>query len=107
MRGLTQTSLGVILGLCAYAAYSTGDAMVKGLGSSLGVFEIGFFTTVFSILPAAFTKPKTERWRDTFQLLEGRTARIAVLADTPGRWLLSATALERFDSGLWGWFEVS
>jgi drug/metabolite transporter (DMT)-like permease len=68
MRGLTQTSLGVLLGLCAYAAYSTGDAMVKGLGGTLGVFEIGFFTTIFSILPAVFTKPKAERWRDTFKL---------------------------------------
>jgi FtsP/CotA-like multicopper oxidase with cupredoxin domain len=46
-------------------------------------------------------------WLDTFQLLEGRTARIAFLADNPGRWLISATALERFDTGLWGWFEVT
>ncbi|GJD52234.1 Multicopper oxidase MmcO [Methylobacterium crusticola] len=46
-------------------------------------------------------------WLDTFQLLEGRTARIAFLADNPGRWLVSATALERFDTGLWGWFEVT
>ena len=46
-------------------------------------------------------------WLDTFQLLEGRTARIAFLADNPGKWLVSATALERFDTGLWGWFEVS
>ena len=28
-------------------------------------------------------------WLDTFQLLEGRTARIAFLADNPGRWLLA------------------
>ena len=46
-------------------------------------------------------------WLDTFQLLEGRTARIAFLADNPGRWLVSATVLERFDTGLWGWFEVT
>ncbi|MGY2050601.1 multicopper oxidase family protein [Methylobacterium sp. JK268] len=46
-------------------------------------------------------------WLDTFQLLEGRTARIAVLADNPGRWLVSATALERFDTGLWTSFEVT
>ena len=48
--------------------YSTGDALVKGLGGSLGPFEIGFFTTVFSIIPALFSKPKDERWRDTFKL---------------------------------------
>ena len=46
-------------------------------------------------------------WLDTFQLLEGRTARIAFLADNPGRWLLSATVLERFDTGLWTMFEVT
>ncbi len=44
-------------------------------------------------------------WLDTFQLLEGRTARIAFLADNPGRWLISATVLERFDTGLWTSFE--
>lgn len=46
-------------------------------------------------------------WLDTFQLLEGRTARIAFLADNPGRWLVSATVLERFDTGLWTMFEVT
>ncbi|MGH1588307.1 multicopper oxidase family protein [Methylobacterium phyllosphaerae] len=46
-------------------------------------------------------------WLDTFQLLEGRTARIGFLADNPGRWLISATVLERFDTGLWTLFEVT
>lgn len=46
-------------------------------------------------------------WLDTFQLLEGRTARIAFKADNPGRWLLSSTVLERFDTGLWTMFEVT
>ncbi|MFD0936459.1 multicopper oxidase family protein, partial [Methylobacterium trifolii] len=46
-------------------------------------------------------------WLDTFQLLEGRTARIAFLADNPGRWLISATVLERFDTGLWTAFDVT
>ncbi|GBU17941.1 MULTISPECIES: multicopper oxidase family protein [Methylobacterium] len=46
-------------------------------------------------------------WLDTFQLLEGRTARIAFLADNPGRWLIGSTVLERFDTGLWGSFEVT
>jgi len=46
-------------------------------------------------------------WLDTFQLVEGRTARIAFLADNPGRWLLSSTVLERFDAGLWTSFEVT
>ncbi|KQT11828.1 copper oxidase [Methylobacterium sp. Leaf399] len=46
-------------------------------------------------------------WLDTFQLPEGRTARIAFLADNPGRWLISAAVLERFDTGLWTSFEVA
>ncbi|WP_227651402.1 multicopper oxidase domain-containing protein [Klebsiella pneumoniae] len=40
-------------------------------------------------------------------MLEGRTARIAFLADNPGRWLIGSTVLERFDTGLWGSFEVT
>jgi len=46
-------------------------------------------------------------WLDTFQLLEGRTARVAFKADNPGRWTIGSTVLERFDTGLWGWFEVT
>jgi drug/metabolite transporter (DMT)-like permease len=68
MKSLSPAALGVVLALLAYAAYSTGDAMVKGLGGSLSPFEIGLFTTIFSIIPALFSKPKDERWRDTFKL---------------------------------------
>ena len=68
MKSLSPAALGVVLALLAYAAYSTGDAMVKGLGGSLGPFEIGLFTTIFSIIPALFSKPKDERWRDTFKV---------------------------------------
>lgn len=67
-RALTPTSLGVLCALGAMAAFSTGDALVKMLGGSLSIFEIGFFTTIFSFLPAAFSKPREERWRDTFKL---------------------------------------
>lgn len=46
-------------------------------------------------------------WLDTFQLPEGRTARIAFLADNPGRWLISSAVMEWFDTGLWASFEVT
>ncbi|MDV2985722.1 UNVERIFIED_CONTAM: multicopper oxidase family protein [Methylobacteriaceae bacterium AG10] len=46
-------------------------------------------------------------WLDTVQIPEGRSAQIAFVADNPGRWLLSATVLERFDTGLWTSFEVT
>ena len=67
-RSLSPISLGVVLALCAMAAFTTGDAVVKGIGGSLTTFEIGFFTTIFSFLPALFSKPREERWRDTFKL---------------------------------------
>jgi drug/metabolite transporter (DMT)-like permease len=51
---------------------------VKGLGASLSAFEIGFFTTLFSFIPAAFSKPREERWRDTFKL--NRPALMIVVA---------------------------
>ena len=46
-------------------------------------------------------------WLDTLQVAEGKTARIAFVADNPGKWVISSTVLERFDTGLWTWFEVS
>lgn len=67
-RTFSPITLGVICALACYAAYATADALIKGLGPSLTVFEIGLFTTLFSILPALFSKPRDERWRDTFKL---------------------------------------
>jgi FtsP/CotA-like multicopper oxidase with cupredoxin domain len=44
---------------------------------------------------------------DTVQIPEGKKLHIAFIADNPGRWLISSTVLERFDHGLWTWFEVA
>lgn len=46
-------------------------------------------------------------WLDTVQVAEGKTSHISFLADNPGRWAISSTVLERFDTGLWTWFEVT
>lgn len=46
-------------------------------------------------------------WFDTFQVAEGKTVRIAFAADNPGRWLIGSSVLERLDTGLWTWFEVT
>ena len=46
-------------------------------------------------------------WLDTFQLVEGRTARLAFVADNPGRWVIGSSVLDRFDAGLWTTFEVT
>lgn len=44
---------------------------------------------------------------DTVQIPEGKRLHIAFIAENPGRWLISSTVLERFDQGLWTWFEVT
>jgi FtsP/CotA-like multicopper oxidase with cupredoxin domain len=46
-------------------------------------------------------------WLDTLQVPEGRSLPIAFHADNPGKWAISSTVLERFDTGLWTWFEVT
>ncbi|MCU4182495.1 multicopper oxidase family protein [Bosea sp. BH3] len=43
---------------------------------------------------------------DTVQIPERKKLHIAFIADNPGRWLVSSTVLERFDLGVWAWFEV-
>lgn len=61
--------LGILLAIGCYAAYSWADAIIKGLGQTVGIFEIGFFVTIFTLLPALVTKPKAERWRNTFRFV--------------------------------------
>lgn len=64
--------VGVFYAIAAYSIYSCGDAIIKGFGQSLSVFEIGFFIAVFSLIPALFVKPKGERWRNSFKLVHPR-----------------------------------
>jgi FtsP/CotA-like multicopper oxidase with cupredoxin domain len=45
-------------------------------------------------------------WLDTVSVPEGRTTRIAFIADNPGRWMIGSALLDRLDRGLFGWFEV-
>jgi Predicted permeases len=59
--------LGVVLAFLAYASFSMGDALIKGLGPQLSVFEIAFFTTGFSIIPAIIAN-RGERWREMFRM---------------------------------------
>ena len=59
--------VGVLLAFLAYASFSMADALIKATGPSMSVFEIAFFTTTFSIIPAMLTK-RGERWRDLYKL---------------------------------------
>lgn len=56
---------GVPAAFFAYAAFSFSDALIKQAGDAMhaGVFEIGFFIAVFSILPVMAFRPADERWR--------------------------------------------
>ena len=60
--------VGVALSILAYLLYSCCDAIIKGFGSSLTVFEIAFWTALFSFLPAIFTKPRGEHWRQMHRM---------------------------------------
>ncbi|WP_406858319.1 multicopper oxidase family protein [Alsobacter sp. KACC 23698] len=46
-------------------------------------------------------------WLDTVIVPEGQTARIAFVADNKGKWLIGSTVLERLDTGLSAWIDVS
>lgn len=46
-------------------------------------------------------------WLDTAQVPENKAVRIAFVADNPGKWLFASTVMERFDTGLWTWIEVT
>jgi drug/metabolite transporter (DMT)-like permease len=59
--------VGVLLAFLAYASFSVADALIKTTGTAVSVFEIAFFTTSFSIIPAMLTK-RDERWRDIYKL---------------------------------------
>nr|WP_253204091.1 hypothetical protein [Rhizobium sp. X9] len=59
---------GFLLGLFAYASFSWGDATIKSLGSQVSVFEIGFFSILFSGIFIFFSKPREERWREFWRM---------------------------------------
>ena len=46
-------------------------------------------------------------WHDTLLVGEERTARIAFVADNPGRWLLACRRLEQQPASMATWFEVT
>lgn len=58
---------GILLAIVSYATYSWGDAIIKGVGQTVGMFEVGLIATTFGLIPAVFAKPKRERWRDTLR----------------------------------------
>ncbi len=45
-------------------------------------------------------------WRDTAIIAPGQTARVAFVADNPGKWLIESAILDYAATGLSGWFQV-
>ena len=77
---------GVLLAILSYAVYAWADAIIKGLGHSIGIFEIGFAYTAVSLIPMVLAKPAHERLRDTFRFRH--------------RWLMPAILLLRVISSV-------
>ncbi len=46
-------------------------------------------------------------WRDSVIVPEGKTVRVAILADNPGKWRLGSGILAHGESGLSSWIEVT
>ncbi|MEO6014559.1 MAG: DMT family transporter [Devosia sp.] len=63
---------GVLFAFSAYALYSCCDAIIKGLGSGLSVYELAFFTTLFSLIPVFMNTPKGESWLRFWRLKNPR-----------------------------------
>jgi drug/metabolite transporter (DMT)-like permease len=59
---------GILLALLAYAVYAWGDGLIKSLGGSLTIFEIGFFNILFSGLFLLLVKPAGEDWSNFWQM---------------------------------------
>jgi drug/metabolite transporter (DMT)-like permease len=75
---------GVLFAFSAYALYSCCDAIIKGLGHGLSVYEIAFFTTLFSLLPVMFTTPRGESWLRFWQLKNPRLVHLRGLSGVIG-----------------------
>ena len=63
---------GVLLAVASFAFYAWADAIIKGLGHSLSIYEIGAAYTVISLIPMLLAKPAHERLRDTFRFRHRR-----------------------------------
>ncbi|KAB0679260.1 DMT family transporter [Aureimonas leprariae] len=57
---------GVLIAFLSYFAFSCGDAAVKFSGASLPVFEVGFFISLFALVPTLLTKRPDDTWRNVF-----------------------------------------
>ncbi|HEY9057142.1 MAG TPA: DMT family transporter [Aurantimonas sp.] len=57
---------GILLAFAAYFSFAGADASLKWIGPDLPIFEIGFFVSLFALLPALFTKRPEDNWGNVF-----------------------------------------
>lgn len=60
----------------------------------------------FQVLESDARPPAYPSWRDTLLMQAGERARIAFVADNPGRWMAHCHMLEHQMSGMMTWFDV-
>jgi drug/metabolite transporter (DMT)-like permease len=73
---------GILVGLLSYAVFACCDALIKSLGESLPVFEIGFFATLFALVGMPLARAPSERWRDLFRMHRPGMVLLRALAGT-------------------------
>ena len=82
--------LGVVLALAAYCVYSWGDGFIKGFGGTgIGVFEIGFFISLFALLPALALRSPAEPWREALKVSRPRLVHARAIAGTAASMLVT------------------
>ncbi|MEF2071230.1 DMT family transporter [Consotaella aegiceratis] len=57
---------GIFLAFFAYFSFSCSDGSVKALGEHMSIFEIGFFSSLFALVPTLFTKRPEDNWGNVF-----------------------------------------
>ena len=71
--------------------FSCGDAALRRSAAGCRVFEIGFFSTVFSCVALPFVRQPHERWRDMFRMHRPGLVLLRAVAGR-ARWALQVFA---------------
>jgi FtsP/CotA-like multicopper oxidase with cupredoxin domain len=88
-------------------------SVARGTPVSLGFINLGPVVEVMSVHGHALRQLHLlddgwePYWRDSVIIPPGKTARVAFLADNPGRWRIGSAILEHAASGLSAWFAVT
>ena len=77
---------GVLIAVASFAVYAWSDALIKALGHSISIYEIGVAYAAVSLIPLLLAKPHDERLRDVFRFQH--------------RWLMPAILVLRVTSAV-------